>query len=383
MTYLNSLWDNMLSNIKSSRNISIEQMNEIADSIYIRNAPSAVEHQLVDKLLYEDELHDFLKSKTDTPDSEELNLVSFSKYCSSKSTIKSMEIGKSGNIAIVNAVGDIVSGKGERNQIGSEKIAAAVKEARLNQDVKAIVLRVNSPGGSALASDVIWREMVLAKESKPVVVSMGDVAASGGYYISCAADWIFAQPNTITGSIGVFGMIPNVGPMMENKLGITFDRAETNNHAVLSLTKALSEQEKSIIQSEVDIIYNDFITKVADGRDGLKVEDVDAIGQGRVWSGTDALRLGLVDELGGIDDAVNYAAEKAGIEKSEIKTLSLPYYKSDEFMAIIELLNEKEAAVKTKNIDIYTHLKKQIEFLYNYKSCDRIQARIPYDLIVK
>ena len=233
MTYLNSLWDNMLTNIKSSRNISIEQMNEIADSIFVRNAPSAVEYKLVDRLVYEDELHDFLKSKTETPDDDELNLVSFSKYCSSKSKLKKLdfgELGKSGNIAIVNAVGEIVSGNGERNQIGSEKIAGAVKEARLNSDVKAIVLRVNSPGGSALASDVIWREIILAKEAKPVIVSMGDVAASGGYYISCAADWIFAQPNTITGSIGVFGMIPNVGPMMEDKLGITFDRAQTNNH---------------------------------------------------------------------------------------------------------------------------------------------------------
>lgn len=386
MTYLNSLWDNMLTNIKSSRNISIEQMNEIADSIFVRNAPSAVEYKLVDRLVYEDELHDFLKSKTETPDDDELNLVSFSKYCSSKSKLKKLdfgELGKSGNIAIVNAVGEIVSGNGERNQIGSEKIAGAVKEARLNNDVKAIVLRVNSPGGSALASDVIWREIILAKEAKPVIVSMGDVAASGGYYISCAADWIFAQPNTITGSIGVFGMIPNVGPMMEEKLGITFDRAQTNNHSVLSLTKGLSEKEKSIIQNEVDIIYNDFITKVADGRDGLKVEDVDAIGQGRVWSGTDAIRLGLVDELGGIDDAIFYAAEKAGIEKEEIKTLSLPSYKEDEFMAIIELLDENEATIQTNQTKVYNQIKAQLDFLNNYKSADRIQARLPFELIIK
>ncbi|MEC8602822.1 MAG: signal peptide peptidase SppA, partial [Bacteroidota bacterium] len=311
MTYLNSLWSNMLSKIKSSRNISIEQMNEIADSIHIRNASSAVEFQLVDRLIYEDELHSLLKTKTDTPDDDELNLVPFSKYCKSKSQEDKMDFdneSNSGNIAIVYAVGDIVSGEGERNQIGSEKIAGAIQEARLNDEVKAIVLRVNSPGGSALASDVIWREVILAKEAKPFIVSMGDVAASGGYYISCGADWIFAQPNTITGSIGVFGMIPNVGPMLEDKLGITFDRAQTNNHSLLSFTKGLSEMEKSIIQSEIDVIYNDFINKVADGRDGLKVEDVDAIGQGRVWSGTDAIRLGLIDELGGIDDAINYAA---------------------------------------------------------------------------
>lgn len=386
MTYLNSLWSNMLSKIKSSRNISIEQMNEIADSIHIRNASSAVEFQLVDRLIYEDELHSLLKTKTDTPDDDELNLVPFSKYCKSKSQEDKMNFdneSNSGNIAIVYAVGDIVSGEGERNQIGSEKIAGAIQEARLNDEVKAIVLRVNSPGGSALASDVIWREVILAKEAKPFIVSMGDVAASGGYYISCGADWIFAQPNTITGSIGVFGMIPNVGPMLEDKLGITFDRAQTNNHSLLSFTKGLSEMEKSIIQSEIDVIYNDFITKVADGRDGLKVEDVDAIGQGRVWSGTDAIRLGLIDELGGIDDAINYAAEKAGIENEEIKIISLPNYKEDELMAILDLIDSKDVSLKTNNTKVFEEITGQLDFLSNFKNADRVQARLPFSLVIK
>ena len=151
----------------------------------------------------------------------------------------------------------------------------------------------------------------------------------------------------------------------------------------MSLTKGLSEKDKSIIQNEEDIIYNDFITKVADGRDGLKVEDVDAIGQGRVWSGTDAIRLGLVDELGGIDDAIFYAAEKAGIEKEEIKTLSLPSYKEDEFMAIIELLDENEATIQTNQTKVYNQIKAQLDFLNNYKSADRIQARLPFELIIK
>lgn len=386
MLLLNSIWSNMLTNIKSSRNISLEEMNEIADSVYVRNAKSAVDYQLVDKLLYEDELFTLLKNETKTPEDEDLNLVSFSKYCSSKSRLKKLkfsELSKDGNIAVVYAVGNIVSGEGERTQIGSDKIARAVREARLDEDIKAIVLRVNSPGGSALASDVIWREVVLAKETKPVIVSMGDLAASGGYYISCAADRIFSQPNTITGSIGVFGMIPNIGPMMENKLGITFDRAETNSHSVLSLSKALSEKEKSIIQKGVDEIYNDFITKVANGRDGLKVEDVDEIGQGRVWSGTDALRIGLVDELGGIEDAINYAAKKAGIEKSEIKTKSLPEYKTDEFLEIIEMFNEQESSVQSTVSPIYTNIINQIDFLNNYKASDRIQARLPYSFVIE
>ena len=386
MTILNSLWGNMLTNIKSSRNISIEKMNEIADSIQVRNAQSAVDYQLVDQLLYEDELFERLKKETDTPEDQELNLVSFSKYCSSKSKMKKMnfsELSGKSNVAIVYASGEIVSGKGNRDQIGSEKIAGAIREARLDSDIKALVLRVNSPGGSALASDVIWREVVLTKEAKPVVVSMGDLAASGGYYISCAADRIFSQPNTITGSIGVFGMIPNVGPMMENKLGITFDRAETNNHAVVSLTKALSEEEKDIIQDEVDNIYNEFITKVAEGRDGLKVEDVDEIGQGRVWSGVDALRLGLVDELGGIDDAIAYAAEKAGINDGEVKIKTLPEYKSDELLEIIEMLNDQEANTTLVSSPLFNNIKKEIEFLNNFKSSDRIQARLPYDIIIK
>ena len=386
MLLLNSIWSNMLTNIKASRNISLEEMNEIADSVYVRNAKSSVDYQLVDKLLYEDELFSILKKETQTPEDEELNLVPFSKYCSSKSRLKKLkfsELSETGNIAVVYAVGDIVSGEGKRTQIGSDKIAGAVRDARLDEDIKAIVLRVNSPGGSALASDVIWREVILAKEAKPVIVSMGDLAASGGYYISCAADRIFSQPNTITGSIGVFGMIPNIGPMMEDKLGITFDRAETNSHSVLSLSKALSEKEKTIIQKEVDDIYNDFISKVAKGRDGLKVEDVDEIGQGRVWSGTDALRIGLVDEMGGIEDAIGYAAKKAGIEKSEIKTKTLPEYKSDEFLELIEMFNDQETSIKTTNNPIYTNISKQIEFLNNYKTSDRIQARFPYSFVIK
>jgi protease-4 len=386
MLLLNSVWSNMLTNIKTSRNITLEEMNEIADSVYVRDAKSAVDYQLVDKLIYEDELFTILKNETQTAEDEELNLVPFNKYCSSKSRLKKLkfsELSEKGNIAVVYAVGDIVSGEGKRTQIGSDKIASAVREARLDEDIKAIVLRVNSPGGSALASDVIWREVILAKETKPVIVSMGDLAASGGYYISCAADRIFSQPNTITGSIGVFGMIPNIGPMMEDKLGVTFDRAETNSHSVMSLSKALSEKEKAIIQKGVDDIYNDFISKVAKGRDGLKVEDVDKIGQGRVWSGTDALRIGLVDEMGGIEDAISYAAKKAGIEKSEIKTKTLPEYKSDNLLEIIEMFNDQETSIKSNLNPIYTNISKQIEFLNDYKTADRIQARFPYSFVIK
>ena len=206
--------------------------------------------------------------------------------------------------------------------MGSERISRAIRKARRDEKVKAIVLRVNSPGGSALASDVIWREMVLAKKAKPVIVSMGDVAASGGYYIACAADSIFAQPNTITGSIGVFGIIPNMQKFFNDKLGITFDGVKTGQFADLgTVSRPLTEAERMLFQQEVNNTYNTFTGKVADGRKKSKGY-IDSIGQGRVWSGTEALQNGLVDKLGDIDDAIASAANKAKLK--DYKIVSYP-----------------------------------------------------------
>ena len=207
--------------------------------------------------------------------------------------------------------------------MGSSTIVKAINKANKDSTIKAIVLRVNSPGGSALASDVIWRSIEKTKVNKPVIVSMGDLAASGGYYISCGADRIFAEPNTITGSIGVFGMIPNLGRMLNNKIGITFDRVETNDHAAFTMFKALDKKELSTFQKGVDQIYDTFISKVAMGRDGLKKSDVHKIAMGRVWSGKEALDLELVDEIGSLQSAIDFAASKVGIENNKVKLIFL------------------------------------------------------------
>jgi protease-4 len=259
--------------------------------------------------------------------------------------------------------------------MGSETISQAIRAARLDENVKAIVLRVNSPGGSALASDVMWREVVLAKKVKPVVVSMGDVAASGGYYISCAANKIVADEKTITGSIGVFGVVPNAQGLFNNKLGITFDVAKTNKHAdIMTIFKPLSAEEKDIIQIGVEKIYDDFIGKVAEGR-GMTKEQVDSIGQGRVWLALDAKKIGLVDEIGGIDKAISIAQELAKI--TDYKTVDFPKMKDPLEQLMLEITGEAESKI----LKMYMG--------ENYKYYQKIQtmttqsgymARMPYEI---
>ena len=257
--------------------------------MYSYNATGSLKHQLVDDLIYEDQLDSIIRKSIGIEKKDPLNKVSFKKYLSKSTTKNSIQFGsgiakKKGNIAIVYAVGDIISGESTEESMGSSTIVKAINKVKDDSTIKAVVLRVNSPGGSALASDVIWRSIEKTKEIKPVIVSMGDVAASGGYYISCGADRIFAESNTITGSIGVFGVIPNLGKMMKNKIGITFDRVETNDHAAFTMFDALDKKELSIFQKGVDEIYETFISKVAKGRDGLKKSDVHQIAMGRVWS---------------------------------------------------------------------------------------------------
>lgn len=380
MTYLNALWNQMLVGIEDTRGVSISQLNEIADSVYVRSAETAKEYKLVDELIYEDELFAQLESKAGTKEDEELSLVSFQKYCSKAAKKQKKELKEEDkNIAVIYAVGGIESGKGGATTIGSETIAKAIRDARNDESIKAIVLRVNSPGGSALASDVIWREMVLAKEKMPVVVSMGDVAASGGYYISCQSDRIFAQPNTITGSIGVFGVLPNISKPLEEKLGITVDRAYTNRPSMMTITRALTDEEYSIVQESVDDIYMDFKQKVADGRPSLDVAGVDSIGQGRVWAGTDALNNGLVDELGGIDDAVAYAAEKA-----EISDVKIDVYPKSEDNKLNEILEQFDIDA---SVSVYSPLAQKVANFMNAvekaTAAEGIQARLPYDITVE
>lgn len=381
MTYMNALWGQILTGIQSSRGISVDKLNEVADSLYLRTAGDAVDYKFIDEIAYEDELYDQLREKAGIEKEDDLNLLSFKKYCSKKTKkydIKNKR--KDKNIAVVYAVGGIESGKGNATTIGSETIAKAIREAREDENIEAIVLRVNSPGGSALASDVIWREAVLAKETKPFIVSMGDVAASGGYYISCAADRIYAQPNTITGSIGVFGVIPNIGPMMKEKLGVTFDRVQTNHHSVMTINKALTDEEKLIIQQGVDDIYDDFTQKVADGREGLDQAGVDSIGQGRVWAGTDALRIGLVDELGGIDDAVAYAAEKAGINSDEIMIDVYPKQEENQLMELLDALESEDFDAK---INLVSRFESFLQTVEKVSSMEGVQARMPFELVIE
>lgn len=380
--YLDALWGEMLSSIGESRNMKVKRLEEIADSVYIRKSGDAVEYKMADGMMYYDEILSLLASKSGN-ESGEPTLLSFRKYAMKKTKEqRTLDKLTEKNLAVIFAEGEIVDGAGNKNQIGGESLSALIREARLDENIKGVVLRVNSPGGSALASDIIWREVVMTKAVKPVVVSMGDVAASGGYYISCAADKIYAQPNTITGSIGVFGIIPYTGDMFKNKLGITFDRVQTNDHAVLSLNRRLDEAELEIIQEGVDDIYDDFITKVGTGR-GIEKAMVDSIGQGRVWAGTDGLKIGLVDEFGGLQDAINDVAERAGISEDSIAIKYYPENSQSELFELIEAIEEQDGGISmTSPVTSQSQLETQIMDIYNYVktvgTTESIQARLPY-----
>ena len=338
---LGEFWTTISSDIAESRNIPVAQVDAVAENILVRLPADAVNQGLIDGMLYQDELDDLLESRLD---SLELETISFSEYTLPETMFgldmseesmadlintltDDVEDGDSsddessplgGEIAVVYAVGAIESGEGDATTIGSVTTAEALRTARLASDVKAVVLRVNSPGGSALASDVIWRETILLKEAgKTLVVSMGDLAASGGYYISCAADRIFANPTTITGSIGVFGVIPNVGGMYEKHLGVAFDEIATHSHAgkpdgVFSMSEFEIEAYNEIISD----IYYSFTSKVAEGR-GMSAEQVEEVARGRVWSGNDALEIGLVDEIGNLETALTYTKNLIGSPDAE------------------------------------------------------------------
>lgn len=379
---LNSTWISMLDAVTTSRKISFETINELADKIKIQDAKDALEHGFVDKLVYKEELLDILKEKLalkDEKDENEINLLKLNKYAAS--LVNPFEELKklsptNNQIAVIYASGNIVSGKGEKDDMGSETISSAIREARLDTNVKAIVLRVNSPGGSALASDVMWREVVLAKKAKPVVVSMGNVAASGGYYISCAADKIVADEKTITGSIGVFGVIPNAKGFFNNKLGITFDTVKTNTHSdMMTIFRPLTAEEKGIIQIGVEKIYDDFITKVADGRKMTK-EQVDSIGQGRVWVGTDALKIGLIDEIGGMNRAIEIAKDMAKLDTYEL--VDYPKVKKNPFMDVVIALSEdaETRIVKNKLGESFKYYQK----IEKVSTQSGIMARMPYEI---
>lgn len=382
-TFIGDIWKVILENVSASRSISVEQLNLYADSLALFNPQAVVEAKMVDGLKYRDEITALLKEKVGL-DSEasdkDLSLISFAQYKSSKpgSSDEVPDI-KKDRVAVVYAVGGIESGEGDDETIGSDRIAEALKKAREDEKVKAIVFRVNSPGGSALASDVIWRETQLIKKSgKPFYVSMGDYAASGGYYISCDADKIYANENTITGSIGVFGIIPNLQKFWNEKVGITFDNFETNPHADLTSTnKPLDEMEMTALENMVADIYDSFTSKVASGR-GMTQEQVDAIGQGRVWSGEDAKEIGLVDEIGDLQDCIKAIAEKAGLTDYAVKELPVMI---DPFQKWIEsMTGDKQEIAMAKVLGENYKMYRDIKSFSNMKG---VQARIPFLIEIK
>lgn len=388
MTYISAMWNQMLNGISTERGVTINELNTIATNLSIRTANDAVTYKLADKTLYYDQVIDELKEKLGKEKSDKIELVSINKYIDARDNNKNDDdiVVSRNKIAVIYAVGSIESGEGDDETIGSDRIAKAIRDAREDSTIKAVVLRVNSPGGSALASDVIWREVTLCKEAKPFIVSMGDVAASGGYYIACAADVIVAEPNTITGSIGVFGLIPEAGTLMSETFGITIDTVNTNKNAGIgSIFRPVNELEAQVIQQGVEDVYLTFITRVADGR-GMAVADVDSIGQGRVWAGTDALRIGLVDTLGTLDDAIAIAARKANLG-TDYRIRKLPVQK-DPFE---EFLKGDKEEVKTKLTEAFViqqlSVFKEQYFVFRKSqmllNARGVQARMPYDVIIE
>lgn len=378
--YLTSMWEDIRTDISADRKVKIEKLNTIADSAFIRRADDAVKYKLMDGTKYRDEIISLMSKKVGLEDGEELELQEFEKYAKKK-FYHNQVLAKndSPNIAVILAEGDVsVDGDG----LTSKQICKLFQEARKNKTIKTVVFRVNSPGGSALASDEIWREVQLTNETKKVIVSMGDVAASGGYYISAPATTIFAEPSTITGSIGVFGMIPYTGKMLQNKLGMTFDRAATNQHSVMTTNRKLTPEEYLLVQEEVDGIYDQFLSRVAEGR-GMTKERVNEIARGRVWTGRDALKIGLVDKLGGISDAIAYAAKKSNI--SSPKVLYYPLKKEDPWLSLLEDLEEQQE--NEMRVSMQHSMPQELVYYYNQlksiESMSGMQMRMPFELLIR
>ena len=307
-TYINSIWGTMVADIAKERNLSIDSLNMFATDLSAMMAEDALANRMVDGLKYEDEVEDILREKLELDADEDITFVTLGEYIAANPYTPSYSDNK---IEVIYAEGQIVQGTSEQGTLGSSTLADQLAEARMDEEVKAVVLRVNSPGGSALASEVIWREMELLRQQKPVIVSMGDYAASGGYYISAPADAIIADATTLTGSIGVFGLMFNAEKALNNKLGITIDVAKTNPSADMGMPfRAVSSNERTKIMRSIEQVYSTFVNHVADGRN-MTFDSVDAIGQGRVWTGNDGNRIGLVDEIGGLKYAIAVAADKA------------------------------------------------------------------------
>tara|TARA_R110000868_G_scaffold14024_3_gene65484 strand:- start:1293 stop:3053 length:1761 start_codon:yes stop_codon:yes gene_type:complete len=376
---LSSLWNSMIDEVAISRKLSVENLNTIADTLGGRTPELALKSKLIDDVLFFDEYETKIKNALKASLKDDINYISLKDYIPSAK--KKVLLKGDDKIAVIYAQGEIFYGEGGPNIIGQGIINSSLIKARKDEDVKAIVLRVNSPGGSALTSDIIWREIELTKAIKPVIVSMGDVAASGGYYIAAGADKIFAESTTITGSIGVFGTIPNASELAE-KIGINAEQVGTNKNSVdYSLFEPMTDAFRNTVQEGVENTYSTFLSRVAQGRN-MTVAEVDSVAQGRVWSGVDAKKLGLVDEIGGLDDAIKAAAEIAGIKNYGIN--SYPKYKSG-FERFMEDFGGASSKIKQDFIreeigeETYSILKE----VKSAMKQQGVQARMPFIMNIK
>lgn len=376
-SYLNSIWDNMVEGVSLARNLSPEELNVLADQHMVtENAETTLNAGLVDTLLYMDGVKDYLRQLMELDEEASVPTLTLAEV---KNIGKKKPLDKSGNIiAIYYAQGGIVQTPSDGNfsgspEIASDKVITDLRKLRDDESVKAVIFRVNSGGGSAYASEQIWREVITLKEKKPVIVSMGDMAASGGYYISCAADTIIAQPTTLTGSIGIFGMFPCAEELLNDKLALHFDVVKTNELSDFgTLDRKMDEREKAKMQRHIEEGYQTFITRCADGR-GMTTEQIDAIGQGRVWTGEQALEIGLVDLLGDLELAEQIAAEKAGIE-----SYSLIAYPEKESPFAMMANAVKEDYIDARVNSTFGQWADELSFFENLSTTDRIQARMPY-----
>jgi protease-4 len=375
---LNSVWSSVITDISKSRNISLAKLNEIANGLLARTPAMAKAQKLVDVVAYEDVYHDAIRKALKVAKDEEYNTVSITDY-TQKTVTTSINLDTSNEIAIIYAQGEIQSGEGDVNVIGEGSMRRSLQEARKNKDVKAIVLRIDSPGGNALTSDLIWREIELTKKVKPVVVSMGNYAASGGYYIACNANKIFAENNTITGSIGVFGILPNF-TVIANRYGINTEQVRTHENASdYSPFVPLDEKFKAVTLESIEHIYKTFVVHVAEGRK-MTFAQVDAIAQGRVWTGSDAVKIGLVDKIGGLEDAIHEAATIAKIKT--YSTQNYPEYEKNfnDFLANFPFGKSKESFIKE---EIGAENYKLMQQLKQLQARKGVQALMPFEINIQ
>ncbi|GHB35246.1 signal peptide peptidase SppA [Mongoliitalea lutea] len=374
-TFLNDLNAIALKEISESRSIALERITEINQQMLVRKVQDAVELNMVDNLWYEDQVIDHMKEKMGLKEDDKINLINITRMNAATSSKNKLSKNR---IAVIIAEGDIVDGRAE-DAISSEVFKEEVRKARKNDDIKAVVIRINSPGGSALASEVIWRELEECSKVKPVIASMGEVAASGGYYIAAAADTIVAQPNTITGSIGIFALWFNAQGLLNNKLGITTDVVKTGQFSDFgSLSRKLTDGEKAIFQNQVEQGYDTFLSRVSSGRNMSK-EAVMEVASGRVWSGVRAQELGLVDVLGGLEDAIKIAATKADIA-DDYRVIYYPESKPWFERFLSQFTNDVQAFYNTKKYGELYPIMKQVEKINKYKG---VMVRLPYDIEVR